>query len=112
METLSSFSSALADCSATMLESIEMARMNQAVTLLKEVNHLLEESISVQAEARLARWLIEHPPSSASAAPMVMTLAVKTPSLLPEAFRGEPHVPGFKPAFVPTSHMCGRSRAS
>jgi hypothetical protein len=50
----------LAECSKPTLESIELARLNRAADLRKEMQEVTDEWIEAQAEARLARWLIEN----------------------------------------------------
>lgn len=49
----------LVSCSASALESIELARLNQASNLRKEFRQLLEELIDSEVDARLARLILE-----------------------------------------------------
>jgi hypothetical protein len=50
----------LAECSRPTLESIELARLNRAADLRKEIHEVIDECIEAEAEARMARWLIEN----------------------------------------------------
>lgn len=49
----------LVSCSASALESMELARLNQASNLRKELSQVLEEWVNCEADARLARWVLE-----------------------------------------------------
>ena len=49
----------LASCSEMSLESVELSRLNVAANLRKEFHEILEEWIDSEADARLARTLLE-----------------------------------------------------
>jgi hypothetical protein len=49
----------LASCSEMSLESVELSRLNAAANLRKEFHEILEEWIDSEADARLARALLE-----------------------------------------------------
>jgi len=49
----------LASCSEMSLESVELSRLNSAANLRKEFHEILEEWIDAEADARLARTLLE-----------------------------------------------------
>jgi hypothetical protein len=49
----------LVSCSASALESMELARLNRASNLRKEIRQILEEWINSEVDARLARWILE-----------------------------------------------------
>lgn len=50
----------LEECSTPTLESVELARLNRAADLRKEMQEVIDEWIEAESEARLARWLIEN----------------------------------------------------
>jgi len=49
----------LAACSTMALESYELSRLNQASNLRKEFRDVIEQWIQSEADARLARWILE-----------------------------------------------------
>jgi hypothetical protein len=49
----------LATCSKASLEAFELARLNRAANLRKELRDILEEWIEAEGEARRARYLLE-----------------------------------------------------
>src|ERR1039457_6574757 len=60
--------------SRTSLQSFELARLNHAANLRREIATLIDQWIQESSEATLARWMLDHhkslhePPSSASGA--------------------------------------------
>jgi hypothetical protein len=50
----------LATCSNISLEAFELARLNRAANLRKEIRQALDEWIRAEGEAQFARWLLEH----------------------------------------------------
>jgi hypothetical protein len=50
----------IATCSKISLQSYELARLNAAANLRKELFHLADRWIEAEVESRLARWALEH----------------------------------------------------
>jgi hypothetical protein len=55
----------LATCSKVALESFELARLNEASNLRKEVQQILQGWIDTEVDARLARWILDSKQSEA-----------------------------------------------
>lgn len=75
----------LAACSTMALESYELSRLNQASNLRKEFREVIEEWIQSEADARLARWILESKraqPASANPSASLPDGPVPLPALL------------------------------
>jgi hypothetical protein len=75
--------------SRTSLQSFELARLNHAANLRREIAALIDQWITETSEAMLARWMLDHYKSVQSPAispsDLVRTLADPTAALLPES---------------------------
>ena len=50
----------IATCSQISLQSYELARLNAAARLRRQLQEMTDEWIEAEVEARLARWALEH----------------------------------------------------
>jgi hypothetical protein len=50
----------IATCSQISLQSYELARLNAATRLRRQLQEMTDEWIEAEVEARLARWALEH----------------------------------------------------
>jgi hypothetical protein len=98
----------LVTCSQMSLESVELARLNQAANLRKEFHQILEEWIDSEVDARLARsllqWRRDQNPDADAAARIPrepeparfeqLAIAFLPESSAPAAPESEPQLPG------------------
>jgi hypothetical protein len=78
----------LASASQTCLEGFELARLNQISAIRSEIQSAIEDWVSAEADARLARWLIERRRSSSETAARTSDLTETPQAELLAAFAG------------------------
>jgi len=103
----------LQNASRSSLESFELARLNHAANLRREIAVLMDQWLEETAEAMLARWMLENHGSlrqpSLSVAESLRTLKDPGASPLPRSPEAPAEIRSAPPHFAETRHRITRT---
>jgi hypothetical protein len=94
--------------SRSSLESFELARLNHAANLRRDISVLIDQWIEETCEAMLARWMLEHHSSlhqpSLPASELLRTFQDPSANPFPDILKPPADIPPAPPRFAESRH--------